>query len=70
MLTSSRQVSAAFWREHPNLPRRWVNGPNGRPHRPQNVQTTDTRVAFCDYVERLSRSGLISERLAQSVTLS
>lgn len=61
-------VCAAFWREYPHLARRWKNGPAG-PSRPQNAQPTDTRVAFVDFVDHLTRSGQISEALAARVTL-
>lgn len=35
----------------------------------QNKQPADTRMAFCDFVERLHRNGAISDRLANTVTL-
>jgi hypothetical protein len=30
---------------------------------------TDTRVAFADYIDALHRGGLISDRMADSITL-
>ena len=35
----------------------------------QNDQVTDVRVAFGEYVDNLERSGIISEQLADRVTL-
>jgi len=67
--TSQAQVRAAFWQAHPRLPRRWVNGVGGYPIRPQNSQPTDTRCAFVDYVDMLSKNGGISAELADRVTL-
>lgn len=57
--TTQRQVRAAFWAEHPR-PRKLTNGD----------YPTDTRVAFSDFVDMLERNGLISESLAQRVTLT
>ena len=70
--TTQRQVRAAFWefvREFPALgrnitPRRISNyAGNGKMH------NTDTRCAFVDFVDMLSRNGDISETLADRVTL-
>lgn len=35
----------------------------------QNEYPTDIRVSFVDYVEHLRRDEIISERIAQSITL-
>ena len=64
--TTIAQVRAAFWEAHPNAERR--TGPRGRTL-PQNEQPTDTRCAFVDYVDHLHRSGDISDRLSENVTL-
>lgn len=57
--TNQKQIRAAFWEAHPEASRK-----RGR----DGDYLTDTRVAFCDYVESLSRNGEISEALAQRVT--
>jgi hypothetical protein len=57
---TQRAVRVAFWDTHPNLLR--------RPGR-QNAQPTNTRIAFCDFVDMLAREGHISEALASRVTL-
>ena len=68
MLTTQKQVRAAFWRDHKGIsgitPRRIRNyRGDGLMH------NTDTRVAFVDYVDMLARDGHISEALARRVTL-
>lgn len=68
--TSQRAVCAAFWREHRGLTRVWVNGADGKPCRPQNLQPTDTRVAFVEFVDNLARNGDVTENLASIVTLN
>jgi hypothetical protein len=60
-LTRESQVRAAFWRDNPNMERR-----RGRCH---NDQPTDTRCAFCDWVDYMVKSGRISASLAHRVTL-
>lgn len=69
-LTTQRQVRSAFWqfvREFKPAgvsPRKIRNySGSGRMH------NTNTRVAFCDYIDMLSKSGDISPELADRVTL-
>lgn len=67
MMTTQREIRAAFWSEHPALraqaiARRVLS-------KGQNAQIADTRMAFCDFVEVLARSGEISDELAGRVTL-
>lgn len=59
--TTQAEVRAAFWEAHPHLTRR------GR--QSQNDYSCDTRVAFVDFVDSLSKDGLISGKLAHRVTL-
>lgn len=68
MMTTQKEVRAAFWRDHAGLPgitpRKITNyAGTGKMH------NTDTRCAFADYVDYLSKSGEISEKLAERVTL-
>lgn len=62
-ITTQAQVRAAFWQgvayETGSIQRKKVNGD----------YTTDTRVEFVDFVDHLQKSGIISEKLAQKVTL-
>lgn len=62
---NARQVVARFWAENPRLPRRKIRDYSGR----GTMYPTDTRVAFSDYVDMLHRDGLISDEVAQNVTL-
>ena len=66
--TTQAQVRAAFWRDHEGIAgvtrRRITNySGNGKMH------NTDTRCAFCDYIDALSKNGEISAELADRVTL-
>jgi len=68
MLTTQRQVRAAFWAAHKGLPgitpRRITNySGNGKMH------NTDTRCAFCDWLDAMSKNGEIGDALANRVTL-
>lgn len=61
MITTQKQLRAEFWRYYPELKR--------IPGKTQNEYPTDVRVAWCDFVERMYRSGQISEALADRATL-
>jgi hypothetical protein len=65
MMTSQKEIRAAFWAAHPTLPRRKIRdyAGTGRMH------VTDTRCAFVDFVDYLQTSGQISEALANRATL-
>jgi hypothetical protein len=68
MLTTQRQIRAAFWRDHkgvPNITPRRIRDYSGN----GKMHNTDTRCAFADYVDALYKSGEISQDLAQRVTL-
>lgn len=63
MYTTQKEIRAAFWQEFPHLNRKKVKMGS------EMVYKTDTRVAFCDFVECLARNGSISSSLAQRATL-
>ena len=63
--TTQRDIWRAFWNDHPNLPRKKVTNYSGN----GKMHVTDTRCAFVDYVDHLSKSGMISPELADRVTL-
>ena len=65
MLKTQQEVRRQFWLDNPNLPRRKITDYSGT----GKMHCTDTRCAFVDYVDMLSKSGAISEALAQRVTL-
>ena len=65
--TTQRDLRAAFWDTFPDMPRKPISGYRGgvliRNYR------TDTRCAFCDWIDSLARDGQISEALTQRATL-
>ena len=63
--TTQREVRRAFWETHQNLPRRKIKNYSGN----GTMYPTDTRCAFTDFVDALSKNGDISQELAQRVTL-
>lgn len=64
-MTTQKQVRAAFWEQHPNLPRRKIKNYSGE----GTMYPTDTRCAFLDFVDHLLASRQISFALADRVTL-
>ena len=70
--TTQREVRKAFWDA-------WRDGQfaglNVTPRRIRNysgngkMHNTDTRTAFCDFVDYLSKDGMLAEGLADRVTL-
>lgn len=59
-ITNQRDLRQAFWLTHPN-----VSKQRGR----DGDYLTDTRLAWCDYIEHLNRDGVISDALANRATL-
>lgn len=64
-ITTMREVRRRFWQEHPDLPREKIQNYSGN----GTMFQTDTRCAFTDYIDALSKAGLISQDLAQRITL-
>jgi hypothetical protein len=67
-MTTQAQIRAAFWRDHKGMAgitRRKITDYSGN----GKMHNTDTRCAFVDYVDQLSKSGAISAGLADRVTL-
>jgi len=70
MITTQKEIRAAFWQSHPDAPRRryrysWNSNDKTAPL----VYPIDTRCAFVDFVDYLHRDGQITEALANRVTL-
>ena len=64
MITNQKDLRRAFWQAHPQYsPRKMSRAYRGYYH------TTDTRVAWVDWIDSLSRDGQISEALASRATL-
>jgi len=61
-ITTQRDIRKEFW---------WLHCHDFKkvPGWKQNQNPTDTRLAFCDFVESLRRNGKISDALAQRSTL-
>ena len=71
-LTTQEQVRAAFWRavdegqyKGLNVTPELITDHSGH----GKMHNTDTRTAFCDFVDSLSRDGRLAEGLADRVTL-
>lgn len=62
-MKTQTEVRDSFWDSFPEFQSERRKGKR------QNEYRTDIRVAFCDYVESLARSGQISGGLAHRVTL-
>lgn len=68
--TTQKQIRAAFWDAHPTANRKkypardWT-----REDKSHRDYCTDTRCAFVDFVDYLSRDGIISDQLASRATL-
>ena len=63
--TTQREVWRAFRELHPNAPRRKIKNYSGN----GTMYPTDTRCAFTDFIDMLSKNDDISQELAQRVTL-
>lgn len=64
-ITTQRDLRRTFWRDHPTLPRRRITNYSGN----GKMHVTDTRVAWCDWIDALCKNGDISDELAQRATL-
>lgn len=60
-ITTQRALRIAFWETR-------LEGKRGAKNS-RGEYPTDTRVAFCDWLDMLSKDGTISQELAQRATL-
>ena len=58
-----KEVRESFWRDNPQFSKDY------RVKKRQNEYKCNIRVSFCDYVDYLNKEGIITEKLAESVTL-
>ena len=67
MLTTQKQVRAQFWEEYAE----WTGQPIPRGWRSkrQNDHNATVRDEWVNFVDNAARNGVISERLAQRITL-
>lgn len=64
-ITTQRELRRLFWQEHPNLSRRKIKNYSGN----GTMHVTDTRCAWGDWIDALSKDGMISQELAERATL-
>ena len=64
-VTTQRELRSQFWIENPHASRRKCEAYEGS----GTMYTTDTRMAFVDWIDALERDGAISPELAQRATL-
>ena len=74
MITTQKQLRAAFWQAHPQFKRgvKRIGTKDGRAiyaAKTQNDYPADVRMAWCDFVESTRRAGDITENLAERATL-
>lgn len=67
MKTTFKQIRVNFWEMlkefNPELYKQ------GKRSKPQNAQVTDIRCSFVDYIDSLHRSGEITDKQANNITL-
>jgi hypothetical protein len=66
-MTTQKQIRQSFWAAHPDF--EFQAREAGIFSKSQNHHCTTVRCAFVDYVDSLAKSGQISEKLADKVTL-
>jgi hypothetical protein len=67
--TTQRELRRHFWDQHQddrNVTRKLRIDPYASRH---DRYSTDTRIAFCKWIDGLVRDGIISQQLAQRATL-
>lgn len=64
-ITTQPQLRKAFWEAHPNLSRKRIKDFTGK----GTMYTTDTRVAWTNFVDAMSKDNQISQDLASRATL-
>lgn len=56
-ITTQKELRAQFWTDNPNVSRKRIKSHDGI----GRMYTADTRAAFCEYIDALHRSGVISK---------
>jgi hypothetical protein len=65
VITTQLQLRKVFWRTFPRLSRKKITDYSGE----GKMYCTDTRCAWVDWVDNLSRNGVISKMLAEKAVL-
>ena len=63
MLTNQKAIRKLFWEYNPQCSKKKVTCGS------KKVYPCDTRMTFCDFIERLRRDGHISEKMCYKITL-
>lgn len=66
-ITNQLQLRAAFWEAHEKFEQ--AARRRGTLSKGQNAQTTDTRMAWVDFVDAMCKGGQISPELAEQAVL-
>jgi hypothetical protein len=64
-ITNQKELRREFWETYPELNRKKITDHSGK----GKMYVVDTRCAFVEFVDSLSRNGDISEKLAGKATL-
>ena len=65
MITTQRELRRQFWADHPELSREKIKNYNGT----GRMYPTDTRCAWCDWLDAMKKDGQISDALASRACL-
>ena len=65
-ITTLKQLRKEFWQNFPDLPKRKITNYSGN----GKMYPTDTRVAFNNWLDMLSKDDTISQDFAQNATLA
>jgi len=60
---NTKQIKNMFWKEYPEF-----KGER-RDWKIQNQYKADIRITFCDFIDRLHRDGLITDKQVSEITL-
>lgn len=61
MITTQKELRGMFWEQYPEFRR--------IPGKTQNDYPVDVRVAWCDFIEHMYRSGQITQAMVDRATL-
>lgn len=64
-ITTQKELRRKFREDHPGLSFRKITNYSGN----GTMYVTDTRCAWCDWIDYLSKDGVISQELAQRASL-
>lgn len=65
MITTQKELRRLFWETFPTLSRKKITSYDGK----GKMYCTDTRCAWVDWIDSMSKDGQISQALAERATL-